>query len=198
MKVGLVGTGLMGFAMAEKILKAGHELKVYNKTKEKALPLKSKGALIVDYPAEAAHGSDVVISIVTDPNAVKQVSLGERGIRAGLSENSVHCDMSTVSASWAEEIEQLYVMNSKKFIHAPVLGSLPQIESASLLVFCGGKSTYQEILQPIFDCFAKEVWHFDSAKKAAVVKLSFNMMIAHMTVGLGQSMVFLQKSGIDP
>jgi len=188
----------MGFAMAEKILEAGHTLTVYNRTVEKARPLVDKGAVIAATPADTARNSEVVISILTDPNAVKEVSLGEKGIRSGLSENSVHCDMSTVSASWAEEIEQLYVMNSKHFIHAPVLGSLPQVKSASLLVFSGGKKKYQDILEPLFKSFSSNVWHFDSAKKAAIIKLSFNMLIAHMITGLGQSMVFLEKSGIEP
>src|SRR5437868_6461566 len=97
MKVGVIGLGIMGQAIAGSLLAAGNAVAVYNRTREKALPLQAQGATIAASPAELAAESEVVISVVTDPAAVQEIALGEQGVLAGLSAAGVHCDMSTVT-----------------------------------------------------------------------------------------------------
>src|SRR5579862_3284567 len=116
MNVGVIGLGLMGRAMALKLLAAGHTVRVYNRTREKAEPVLAKGALWADTPANLAKESDVIISMVTDPAAVRDIALGSAGVLEALPPGSVHCDMSTVSPVSASEIAAIYRERGKRFV----------------------------------------------------------------------------------
>ena len=198
MNVGIVGLGLMGSAMAEALLKSGHTVRVYNRTQEKAKALVGLGAVQALTPREAAEVAEVVITMVTDPAAVVAVSLGNDGILAGLPYESVHCDMSTVAPTVASKMSGHYHHGSKRFVQSPVLGSVAQIQSGKLLVLAGGDSADIELCRPVWRAFGEHVWTFDAPEKAASAKLACNMLIAHMIVGLGQSLLFAEKSGVAP
>jgi len=188
----------MGGAIAERLLGAGHTVTVYNRTREKAEPLIEQGAHWAQSPAEVAHQSEVVISIVTDPKAVEQVSFGEVGIFDALPADSVHCDMSTVSVEWTRHMAETYRRAGKRFVQAPVLGGRKQILEGTLLVFGGGAEEDVSRCEPVWRAFSDKMWRFSSAEQATVTKLACNMLIAHMMVGLGQSMLFAAKGGVSP
>lgn len=198
MKVAVVGLGLMGGAMAKRLLAGGHAVRVYNRTREKAEPLLAPGAEWADTPAAAAGESEVVITMVTDPSAVRDVSLGPNGILAALGDASVHCDMSTVSPQSAGELAGIYEERGKRFVQAPVLGSVRQIEEGTLLVFAGGNATDIETCEPAWKSFASRTWRLDTAVESAGAKLACNMLIAQMILGLGQSLIFAKKHGVPP
>jgi 3-hydroxyisobutyrate dehydrogenase-like beta-hydroxyacid dehydrogenase len=197
-QVSIIGTGLMGQAMAERLLSCGFTVIVHNRTREKAMPLLEKGAVWADSPAEAAAKCPVTLSIVTDPAAVEAISLGSEGVLDALAPESVHADMSTVSPASAQRMAWRYRERGRRFVQAPVLGSRRQIESGELLVFAGGDSENVARCEPVWSPMAARLWRFEQASQAAVAKLACNMMIAHLILGLGQSLLFAQAGGVPP
>lgn len=198
MRVGVIGLGIMGGAMAQRLLETGHEVFVYNRTRAKAEPLLAQGAQWAETPAEVARQSEVVISIVTDPAAVEQITFGEHGILPALPPESVHCDMSTVSTAWTRQMAHAYQQAGKRFVQAPVLGGKKQILEGTLLVFGGGAEEDVQRCEPAWRAFSDKIWRFPTAEQATVTKLACNMLIAHMIVGLGQSLLFAAKGGVSP
>jgi 3-hydroxyisobutyrate dehydrogenase-like beta-hydroxyacid dehydrogenase len=198
MNVGLIGLGVMGMPLAERLLNAKHTLTVHNRTAEKAQPLLKRGANWADTPADVARNSEVVISIVSDPAAVEAISLSESGILVGLGPDSVHCDLSTVGPAWSKTIAQVYAERERRFVQSPVLGSKRQIEEGLLLVFGGGAEEDVRRCEPVWRAFAARVWHLPTPEQAATTKLACNLLIAHMILGLGQSLLFAQKGGVTP
>jgi len=188
----------MGGAVVRRLLSAQIEVTVYNRTKDKAQALVDEGARWVETPADAARAADFVITMVKDQHSVKALTLGENGILAGMSDRCVHAEMSTVSPQSAADLENEYTKRGKKFVQAPVLGSKRQIEDSTLLIMAGGSRSAIESCQPVWQAFSKRTWSLGSAAEAAALKLSCNMLIAQMILGLGQSMLFAQSFGIDP
>jgi 3-hydroxyisobutyrate dehydrogenase-like beta-hydroxyacid dehydrogenase len=198
MKITIVGIGAMGLAIGETILAAGHELTVYNRTPEKAQPLVDKGAVLTKSPAEAASRSEIVISLVTNPEAVDSVTLGPDGILAGLPSNSIHADMSTVLPESASALASKYAEAGKRFIQAPVLGSTPQIKAGKIIVVAGGDRAHIDRAEPAWKPFSSTIFKFDKPEEASTTKLAVNSMIAHMFIGLGQAMLFAKKGEVEP
>ncbi len=198
MNVGVVGLGIMGTAMTRRLIAAGHEVTVWNRTREKATPLVDLGAVMVDSPAEVAKRSDVVITMVTNPNAVRDVALGESGILQSLSSQAVHCEMSTVLPSSAKAMAEEYAGKGKRFVQAPVLGSKTQIEQSTLLVVAGGDHEAVELGRKAWKAFSTHDWEFDRVEQASGLKLAANMLIAQMIMGLGQTLILAKKFDIDP
>lgn len=198
MQVGVIGLGIMGQAMAVKLLEAGYPVVVYNRTQSKSVELITRGAYRAETPAHLAAQCDVVISIVTDPHAVMQVSLGDDGVLAQLPTTSVHCDMSTVTPEAARQMAERYRAQGKRFVQAPVLGSRKQIARGELLVFGGGEEADVQQCEPVWKVFSQRVWRLPTAEAAATLKLACNLLIAHMILGLGQSLIFAGKGGVAP
>ncbi len=198
MKVSVVGLGIMGAAIAAKLVEGGHQVTVNNRTREKAAPLLAMGARWADTPGDAARESDVTISMVTDPDAARAVALGDGGIAGGLPQGAVHAEMSTISPQAAGEIANAYQERSLRYVQAPVLGSRPQIEQGKLLIIAGGDSSEVEICRPVWMTFAQQVWAVGDARQAAAMKLACNMLMGQMIVGLGQSLAFVKKFGMEP
>lgn len=196
--VGVIGLGIMGRAMVDRLLDAGHTVTVYNRTREKAEEALARGAHWADSPAAVATGSAVVLSMVTDPAAVASITEGPAGILAGLAAESVHCDMSTVAPASAQAMAARYQAVGKRFVQAPVLGSKRQIETGTLLVFGGGDSESVSRCEPVWQAFSSRVWRLPTAAQAATTKLACNMLIAHMILGLGQSLLFAEKGDVSP
>jgi 3-hydroxyisobutyrate dehydrogenase len=159
MKVSVVGLGIMGSAIVRKLLDAEQKVVINSRSKAKAEALIALGAEWVHTPGEAAREADVVITMVKDPQAVEEVTLGEKGILAFISEKSVHAEMSTVSPKSADAIAAHYQKAGKRFVQAPVLGSRKQIEDATLLIMAGGETSDVETCQHMWQKFSKNVAH---------------------------------------
>ena len=137
MKVGFIGLGGMGSAMAANLLKGVHALTVYNRTREKAEPLIARGAVLAKSPAEAARG-DIVISMLADDAAVEAVVFGDEGLLAALRPGAIHISMSTVSLVLAERLATAHRQARQHSVSAPVFGRPEAAAAAELFIIAGG------------------------------------------------------------
>lgn len=197
MDVGLIGIGLMGQAMTIKLLEKGYRVHIHNRTKATAEPFIEKGAIWEDTPRELAEKSEVIMSIVKDPQAVQDIALGETGVLAGMSKSAVFAEMSTVSPKWTQELERVAKEKGLRYIQAPVLGSVPQINAEMLLIFAGGDERDVEKITPVWNSFSSKIWRMEKPSQSASVKLACNMLVAHMTLGLEQSILFSERNGVE-
>ncbi|HEX9615543.1 MAG TPA: NAD(P)-dependent oxidoreductase [Bacteroidota bacterium] len=195
--VGFVGLGLMGSAMARRLLDAGYSLKVHNRTKTKAETLVNAGAVWCDSPVEVA-ASGLVFTMVSTTEALQSIALGDTGILKGLPESGVHIDCSTVSPAATASMEAAYRKQGRVFLHCPVLGSSPQASDGSLLIMAGGDSSAINASLDVLRVLGKNVWTFDSAEQASHAKILCNSFIAGMIVTLAQALAFSRKASVDP
>jgi 3-hydroxyisobutyrate dehydrogenase-like beta-hydroxyacid dehydrogenase len=196
--LGFVGLGMMGAPMAARLLKSGHRLSVYNRTKSKAEPLLTQGAVWRESPGAVARASDIVFSMVSNPAALEEVSLGSLGILEGLKKGGIHVDTSTVSPSLTRDLAQRYRAGGCFFLHSPVLGSIPQATDGILLLFAGGDEDAYRHVEPLLRQLGKQIWRFERAQQASHMKLLCNLFIAGMITTLAQALVFAQKANVDP
>ncbi len=193
-KIGFIGLGIMGEAMAKRLLNNGYELVVYNRTKDKVAKLSN--AIPAESPSDVAKSCDLIISMLADSKAVEDVVYSENGILTALKSGLIHIDMSTISPSTTTKLYREYKERNAYFIHAPVLGSKTQAENGTLLIFAGGDKEAIKKCEVIFKILGKKFWEFDSAEKATVLKLVMNSMIAMMMMTLSQAFVLGEKFGI--
>lgn len=199
MKLGFVGLGAMGLAMAESLLAHGHELTVYNRSPERAQPLHEAGARIAATPAEAARGAEVVVSMLSDDAAVEAVTLGPNGILSGLPLGAVHVSSSTISVELADRLAATHAASQRGYVSAPVFGR-PEAAAARLLwVLAAGPSAAIERALPVLEGLGRGITRLgERAGLANVVKLSGNFMIAAMLETLGESFALTRKAGVPP
>ncbi len=195
--VGFVGLGLMGNPMARRLIDAGYKLHVYNRSIGKAEELISLGAEYEGSPAMVAERSDVVFSMVTDSEALEEISSGEDGVFHGLKSGAIHVDCSTVLASTTGKLFVHYLSAGKHFIHAPVLGSTTQASEGQLLIFPGGDSEKVKFVRPMLETFSRLIKEFDHPTQSTNFKIALNSIITGTIGMLSQAMVFLAKAGVD-
>lgn len=197
-RVGFVGLGMMGSAMAERLMESGYPLAVTSRTRTHAEPFAARGALLCESPAEVARSSTIVLSMISTSEVLETIALGDNGILSGLPEHGVHVDLSTVSPATTGKLEQLYAGRSRSFLYCPVLGSVPQAREGSLLLFAGGSPEAFRASERILTCLGKRIWRFQSTSEAAYLKLLCNSFIAGTITGLAQALVVARASGLDP
>jgi 3-hydroxyisobutyrate dehydrogenase-like beta-hydroxyacid dehydrogenase len=196
-KIGFIGLGIMGEAMAKRLLQNGYELVVYNRTAEKISKLGASNVVPALSPAEVARNCEIAISMLADSKAVEEVVYGKGGIFESIKSGFIHVDMSTISPITTRKLYNDYKARNAYFIHAPVLGSKSQAADGTLLIFAGGDRAVIDKCKDIFSVLGKKVWEFDSVEKATILKLAMNSMIATMIVALSQAFVIADKSGVS-
>lgn len=196
--VGFVGLGMMGAPMAARLMNAGYHLRIFNRTKTKAVRLVERGAAWCKTPAEVALGANCVFTMLTNDDAVSTASLGSEGISSGLARGGIHIDCSTISPDIAAALEQHYAFNRQTFYQMPVLGGPAQAAEGTLLLFLGGDMHRHEEIEEFLPVLGKRVWRFPSARHATCTKLVCNSFISGLLVTLAQGLVFASKSGIGP
>ena len=197
MKVGFIGLGHMGSGMAASLIKAGHDVTVYNRTSSKADDLVRKGAVAASRIAEACAG-DAVITMLANDAAVEDVVYGDQGLRASLRKGAVHISSSTVSVALSERLSVDHAAAGQRFVAAPVFGR-PDIAAAGELavVAGGGKEVIADVM-PLLDAVGRRTFVIsDQPKSANLVKLSGNFLIASVIEALGEAMALVGKDGID-
>lgn len=195
--LGFIGLGMMGLPMATRLSKAGSRLAVFNRTKSKAEHLLAEGALWRDTPSGVASSSDIVFSMVSNPDALREIALGPDGVLAGLKAGGIHVDTSTVSPAITRELAAHYAERGCFFLHAPVLGSIPQATDGTLLMFAGGDASAYRTAEPYLQTLTKQIWKFDLPDQATHMKLICNLFIAGMITTLGQALIFAGKANVD-
>lgn len=199
MKVGFVGLGAMGLAMAESLTVAGYELCVYNRTPSRAQPLHEAGARIAASPADAAREVDVVFSMLADDAAVEAVSFGEHGLMAGLGRGKVHISSSTISVALSERLAVEHAQRSQGYVAAPVFGRPAAAAARQLWVLAAGKSSDVRHCMPLLEAIGRGVTDLgETASAANVVKLAGNFLIASMLETLGEAFALTRKAGVAP
>ena len=196
--LGFVGLGIMGTPMAMRLLNSGQSLSIYNRTKEKGAPLISAGAHWCDSPKSVAGASEIVFSMVSNSEALREISLGVEGILGGLRKGSIHVDMSTVSPAITEQLAREYDREGSAFLHSPVLGSVPQATDGSLLLFVGGNDQAFRRAEPALKLLGSRIWRLAKSQQASHAKLLCNLFIAGMGTTLAQALVYAAKADVDP
>ena len=197
MKVGFVGLGRMGQAMAGRVLGGGHELVVYNRTREKCAEIEKAGALVAASIVEACRDREAVISMLTDDKALSEVV--KDGIVPGLAKGAIHVAMGTHSVAALREAEALHSAAGQLFAAAPVLGRPEVAAQGQVLVLAAGPKHAIENLRPLFELIGRRT--FDCGLKpegASVVKLANNMMLGCALEAMGEGFALVRKYGVDP
>ena len=200
MKIGFIGLGQMGSAMAATLLQAGHDLTVYNRTRTAADPLEKAGAQVASSPAEAASQADAVITMLSNDEAVEAVTLGRDGLIEGLGKEAVHISMSTISPNLSKQLTNSHTQAGQAYLAAPVFGRPDAAEKGNLWVVVGGDKAQIKRCQPIWDTVSQRGLSLVGTEpwQANVVKITGNFTIAAMMETLGEAFALMQKSGIDP
>ncbi|AKU99429.1 2-hydroxy-3-oxopropionate reductase [Labilithrix luteola] len=201
MNLGFVGLGSMGHGIASNLVRAGHRVKGFNRTRSKADELEKEleGFRAVGSPAEAARGSDVVFSMLADDAAVEATFLSSEGAAiAGLAPGAVHVSMSTISPAMSTKLETAHRKAGHGYVAAPVLGRPDAAEKAQLVVLAAGAPESIARVKPLLDVVGRKVHVLgDEPKKANVVKLGVNFVLAVMLETLGEAIAMNEEHGID-
>ncbi len=195
-RIGFIGLGLMGRPMALRLLRAGYQLTVWNRTPSKADQLSDEGAIVASTPDELAHHSDVIFSIVTGPQAMWEILCGKRGVLAGARRGTVMIDMSTIGLQSALKCAAACRKARLDFLDAPVTGSLPGAENGSLTVMVGGeRSLFEEHLK-ILQIFGR-VLYVGPQGMGALVKLVQNLLAAAIVESFAEGAQLAQSHGLN-
>jgi 3-hydroxyisobutyrate dehydrogenase-like beta-hydroxyacid dehydrogenase len=194
-----VGLGIMGGPMAANLAKAGFELSVYTRTREKAEAFASEhGATAAATPREAAEGAAAVITMVPDAPEVEEVLLGDDGAAHGLDQGALAIDMSTIAPTAARAIGERLEDDGVAFLEAPVSGSRPKAEDGTLTIMVGGERDDFERAGPLFEAMGERIVHVGPRGHAQLAKLLTNTMGAVHAVALAESVVAAEAAGLDP
>ncbi|PPS39184.1 NAD(P)-dependent oxidoreductase [Chroococcidiopsis sp. TS-821] len=194
MKVGFLGTGLMGLPMAQRLLNANLELIAYNRTTEKLIPLKEAGAEIATHPQVVIQAAECIILMLTDAAAIHSVLFSDSSQELA---GKTIIQMGTISPTDSKELRDNVVAAKGEYLEAPVLGSIPEATAGKLIVMVGAtKEQFQQWL-PLLQNFGSEPLHIGEVGTAAAVKLALNQLIASLTTAFAQSLALIQHQGID-
>lgn len=197
MKIGFIGLGQMGAAMAANLVKAGHEVTVYNRTPAKAQALVAQGAKAAADVADACTG-DAVMTMLADDHAVEGVAFGAGGIVAHLPRNALHISSSTISVALSEKLTEAHVKAGQRFVAAPVFGRPNVAAAGKLAVAAAGPADALETAKPLLDAIGQKTFILGAKPSAAnLVKLSGNFLIASVIETLGEAVALIAKGGVD-
>ena len=193
MRVAFLGLGIMGRPMAANLVKAGHEVTVWNRTPGKEV----EGARIGSSPAEAANGAEVVWISVSDTGAVESVLFGSQGVEKSLAEGMTIVDSSTISPSATRKFAERVRSRGVQYVDAPVTGSKVGAENGTLIFIVGGDDAVVEALKPLFAAMGKQVFRMGETGKGQAAKLAMNLQIAIIYEGFAEALTLATKLGVD-
>lgn len=192
-----LGAGAMGSRVIQNLLKAGFSLTVWNRDAQKTEPLVEQGAKSADTPANAVKDADVIISMLRDNNASKEVWLGENGAINGVKPGTVIIESGTVSPEWCHELSLSVEEKKAHFLEAPVLGTRPQAEAGQLIYLVGGHPEVLASVKPLLQATSGAIHHIGSVGQAAAMKLAINAQYASQVAVLAETMTLLDNCGLN-
>ncbi|WP_026693485.1 NAD(P)-dependent oxidoreductase [Peribacillus kribbensis] len=195
--IGFIGLGIMGSRMAANLLKAGFEVTVYNRSKDKAEELLNKGAKWAESPKEAAEKSDVLFTMLANPSVVEAVSLGEEGFLDSLKEGKLWVDCSTVDPSFSRRMANESEKRHLRFLDAPVSGSKLPAENAELIFLVGGSGEDLEEVRPMMEAMGKSIVHQGSHGMGSSMKLVINLMLGQTMAVFAEAVSFGEAIGLE-
>ncbi|MBZ5724944.1 MAG: NAD(P)-dependent oxidoreductase [Acidobacteriia bacterium] len=199
MRIGFIGLGRMGSGMARNLLRAGHVVAVFNRTRDKAEALVADGARVADSPADACSGSEAVVTMLADDRAVEQVVLSDDGIASALPEGASHISCSTIGIALARRLAAEHRRRGQGYLSVPVFGRPEAAEAGQLLVVAAGAPELVERCRPLFDAIGRQTFVAGSdPSQANAVKLCGNFMIAAVLEAFGEAFATLRKADVPP
>ena len=197
MKVGFIGLGNMGSGMGLNLLRAGHEVTVYNRTPSKLQPLVEQGARAAASIRDACDG-DAIITMLADDRAVEDVVFARDGILDALREGAIHVSMSTISVALSERLSAAHAEARQGLVAAPVFGRPEAAAAGKLFIVAAGAPSVVDACRPLFDAMGQKTFSMgDEPKRANLVKLSGNFLIAAVIEALGEALALVGKAGVD-
>jgi len=197
-KIGVIGLGMLGNAVALHLLDSNFKVTAYNRTKEKTMQLKEKGATIVESPKEVAENSELVIIVVKDANAVKQISFEENGIVKGSHEKLIVADMSTIDPLESKIISKKFQDFNINKLDIPVMGGPNVAITGDLVMMASGDKKSFEECEKVFNAIANKVFFIGESGVAHSVKLAMNLQITMLALALAEGITLVKKSNVDP
>lgn len=197
MKVGMVGLGTMGAGIVTRLLAAGHEVTGWNRTKAKAAELVDAGMVWADTPAAVAARSDVVLSIVTDAAAVREVALGADGIVSGLRSGCPYLDMSTIDPDESRAVAAAFERAGRTMLDAPLSGSPVTLEQGKASIMVGGDCEAFERVEPVLLDIGAKASYIGGSGTAAQMKLAINLVLMVEVIAFGEGIALAEKGGVD-
>ena len=197
MRVGWIGTGIMGKSMCGHLIDAGYDVMVYNRTRAKCMELQNKGAKVVDSVAQVAEYADVVFNIVGYPTDVEQVILGPNGVLEKMKSGGIVVDMTTSEPSLAERIFEEARKRQLHAIDAPVSGGDTGAKQGTLSIMIGGENEAVQRIQPLLKHFGKNIRHMGPAGAGQHTKMINQILISTTMIGVVEGLLYAHKSGLD-
>jgi 3-hydroxyisobutyrate dehydrogenase-like beta-hydroxyacid dehydrogenase len=196
--IGIVGLGNMGLPLAANLLESGYAVRVYNRTAEKAQPLLEKGAQVVESPADAVDPDGIVITLLSNDQALEAVTLGEKGILSKLGADGVHVSMSTVSPATAQRLAELHEQRGAYYLGAPVFGRPDAVAARKIWICLAGAAAAKARVRPVLEQLGQGIFDFgETASATNVVKLAGNFMIISAIEAMAEAFTLAEKNGID-
>jgi 3-hydroxyisobutyrate dehydrogenase-like beta-hydroxyacid dehydrogenase len=197
MKVAFLGLGNMGAPMARNLVRAGHQVTVWNRTRERAIEVSRAAA--ANTPAEAAKGAEVAFTMLADDQATEMVVFGENGLLQGLPKGSIHISSSTISVELSRRTWKAHEEQHQRYIAAPVFGRPEAAEVAKLFIVISGAPDVVQKCEPLLSAIGQKTFLMGTEPPLAnVVKLSGNFLIASIIESLGEAIALTRKYGLDP
>ena len=198
MRIGFLGLGNMGAAIAANLLKAGYGLRVWNRTAAKAEPLVEKGAVLVPRASDVAVRGGIVLTMVADDRALDELCLGKDSFVEGLGHGGIHVSISTIAPATAERLAEHHAKHRVTYVASPVFGRPEAAAAAKLWVCVSGAPAAKQRIQPILAAISQGVFDFgEGVASANVVKLCGNFLIASAIESLSEAFALAEKSGVD-
>jgi 3-hydroxyisobutyrate dehydrogenase len=197
MKVALLGLGTMGAGMAGCLQKAGFELTVWNRTRERTAPFEKNGARVASSPREAAEQAEVIIGMLADDNVAQTVWLGDDGALLGAKAGAIIIECSTLSADFVRQLAGRAAQRGCGFLDAPVTGSRTQAASGELRFLVGGDLTTLDRARAVLEAMGKDIVHFGPVGSGAIMKLVNNFVCGVQASALAEAIALIEKSGLE-
>ena len=197
-KIAFLGLGVMGSRMAARLLEAKFDVTVWNRSPERAGPLRAAGAAAAASPREAAAGAEAIIAMVADDRASRGVWLGDHGALAGAARGTTIVECSTLSPEWVVALAAEASARGCDFLDAPVTGSKPQAASGEVLFLVGGDPAALERARPVLQPMSRDIVHLGPTGSGARMKLVNNFVSASQAVALAEALAFSRACGLDP
>ena len=197
-KIGIVGIGMLGEAVGLHLIDLGYEVFIFNRTKDKTKGLEKKGAKVTETPKQVAENSDIVITVVKDADAVREIIFGDNGIIEGKPDGLCIADMSTINPNSTREISKKVIEMGVDYMEIPVMGGPNVAIIGKLVIMASGEREIFEKFQSVFESIAEQSFYLGQTGTAHSIKLAMNLQIAMLALSLSEGITLTKKAGFNP